>query len=109
MTEEANAVVSPSGAAASTTLGATRPTFDAGLARACPDTAHLSRDGYRSSRKRIKLYERLCGHRGQEIAVEGAFLLLTQLMNTHPEISEDIDLQRVETSVEPFGVMSCMR
>ena len=57
-------------------------------------------------RKRITIYERLCKRRSHEIEVEGAFLLLTQLMISHTEAVEELDITELDDeNNRPFEVL----
>ena len=52
-----------------------------GLAKAAPAAQGLTQKTYRSYRRRLDLLSRQCQRRGAGVAIEGAFLILSQLQD----------------------------
>ena len=76
--------------------------LDSGLAKAAPSAQGLSQKTYRSFRRRLDLFSRQCRRRGISVAVEGAFLVLSQLQDVAWDASESIDYDDIELSDDPF-------
>ena len=76
--------------------------LDSGLAKAAPSAQGLSQKTYRSFRRRLDLFSRQCRRRGTSVAVEGAFLVLSQLQDVAWDASESIDYDDIELSDDPF-------
>eukprot|EP00435_Cladocopium_sp_Y103_P057283 s447_g19.t1 len=87
--------------------GAGGPAFerglDSGLAKAAPSAQGLNQKTYRSFRRRLDLFSRQCKRRGTSVAVEGAFLVFSQLQDVAWDASESIDMDDVELSDDPFS------
>ena len=65
--------------------------LDSGLAKAAPSAVGLSQKTYRSFRRRLELFGRQCLRRGKETAVEGAYLVMSQLQDVAWDAAESID------------------
>ncbi|CAL1128360.1 unnamed protein product [Cladocopium goreaui] len=76
--------------------------LDSGLAKAAPSAAGLTQSTYRSFRRRLDLFSRQCRRRGQGVALEGAYLVLSQLQDVAWEATEGLDYDDMELSDDPF-------
>ena len=76
--------------------------LDSGLAKAAPSAVGLTQTTYRSFRRRLDLFSRLCRRRGQGVALEGAYLVLSQLQDVAWEATEGLDYDDMELSDDPF-------
>ena len=71
--------------------------LDSGLAKAAPSAKGLSSKTYRAYRRRLQLFS--CR---PNVAVEGAFLALSLLQDAAWDAAEQISLEEVEASSDPF-------
>ena len=76
--------------------------LDSGLAKAAPSAVGLTQTTYRSFRRRLDLFSRQCRRRGQGVALEGAYLVLSQLQDVAWEATEGLDYDDMELSDDPF-------
>ena len=76
--------------------------LDSGLAKAAPSAVGLSQKTYRSFRRRLELFSRQCLRRGKETAVEGAYLVMSQLQDVAWDAAESIDYDDIELETDPF-------
>ena len=76
--------------------------LDSGLAKAAPSAAGLTQSTYRSFRRRLDQFSRQCRRRGQGVALEGAYLVLSQLQDVAWEATEGLDYDDMELSDDPF-------
>ena len=76
--------------------------LDSGLAKAAPSADGLSQKTYRSYRRRLQLYAKQCLRRGKDTAVEGSFLVISLLKDNAWEATEQLDLDEIERSADPF-------
>ena len=76
--------------------------LDSGLAKAAPSPAGLSQKTYKSYRRRLELFGRQCLRRGKETAVEGAYLVMSQLQDVAWDAAESIDYDDIELDPDPF-------
>ena len=74
--------------------------LDSGLAKAAPSAAGLTQSTYRCYRRRLDLFRRQCKRRGQGVALEGAFLVLSQLQDVAWEATEGLDYDDMKLSEE---------
>ena len=74
--------------------------LDSGLAKAAPSAVGLTQTTYRSFRRRLDLFGRQCLRRGNATAVEGAYLVLSQLQDVAWD--ESIDYDDIELNEDPF-------
>ena len=103
--------VVPEPGAAAPAAAAARPErgLDAGLAKAAPDPTNLTAHEYRTFRRRLQLFARMCYKRGQQTASEGAFLIVQQLTGEAWAASETIDLDVLDTGDRPFDeIFTCL-
>ena len=77
--------------------------LDSGLAKAAPVADDLNQKTYRSYRRRLTLFSKQCSRRGNNVAVEGAFLVLSLLRVTAWEAAEQLNLDELEASPDPFS------
>ena len=73
-----------------------------GLAKAAPSAVGLTQTTYRSFRRRLDLFGRQRLRRGNATAVEGAYLVLSQLQDVAWDASESIDYDDIELNEDPF-------
>ena len=85
--------------------GPSRGGLDSGLAKACPSSEGLSQKTYRSYRRRLELFQRQCGRRGRETAVEGTFLVISKLRDVAWDATEQLNFDEVERSSDPFKLV----
>ena len=76
--------------------------LDSGLAKAAPSATGLSQKTYKSYRRRLELFGRQCLRRGKETAVEGAYLVMSQLQDVAWDAAESIDYDDIELGPGPF-------
>ena len=76
--------------------------LDSGLAKAAPSAEGLDSKTYRAYRRRLQLFSKQCSRRGQNVAIEGAFLTLSLLQDATWDAAEQISLEEVETAADPF-------
>jgi len=76
--------------------------LDSGLAKAAPSALGLTQSTYRSFRRRLDLFSRQCRRRGQGVALEGAYLVLSQLQDVAWEATEGLDNDDMGLSDDPF-------
>ena len=77
--------------------------LDSGLAKSAPSAVGLSQKTYRSYRRRLELFGRQCLRRGKETAVEGAYLVMSQLQDVAWDAAESIDYDDIELDADPFA------
>ena len=77
--------------------------LDAGLAKAAPSAQGLTQKTYRSYRRRLDLFSRKCQRRGAGVAIEGAFLILSQLQDVAWDAMESLDYDYIELAEDPFS------
>ena len=77
--------------------------LDAGLAKAAPSAQGLTQKTYRSYRRRLDLFSRQCQRRGAGVAIEGAFLILSQLQDVAWDAMESLDYDYIELAEDPFS------
>ena len=77
--------------------------LDSGLAKSAPSAVGLSQKTYRSYRRRLELFGRQCLRRGKETAVEGAYLVMSQLQDVAWDAAESIDYDDIELDTDPFA------
>ena len=77
--------------------------LDSGLAKSAPSAVGLSQRNYRAYRRRLDLFSRQCMRRGKDTAIEGAYLVLSQLQDTAWDATESIDYDDVELAENPFS------
>ena len=76
--------------------------LDSGLAKSAPSAVGLNQRTYRAYRRRLDLFSRQCMRRGKDTAIEGAYLVLSQLQDTAWDATESIDYDDVELADNPF-------
>ncbi len=76
--------------------------LDSGLAKSAPSAVGCSQRTYRAYRRRLDLFSRQCMRRGKDTAIEGAYLVLSQLQDTAWDATESIDYDDVELADNPF-------
>ena len=76
--------------------------LDSGLAKSAPTAEGLNAKTYRAYRRRLLLFSKQCGRRGVSVAVEGAFLAISLLQDTAWDATEQLNLDEIERSSEPF-------
>ena len=76
--------------------------LESGLAKAAPSAIGLTQSTYRSFRRRLDLFSRQCRKRGQGVALEGGYLVLSQLQDVAWEATEGLDYDDMELSDDPF-------
>ena len=76
--------------------------LDSGLAKTAPRAEGLTQKTYRSYRRRLLLFSKQCQRRGRETAVEGAFLATSLLCDAAWEATEQLDMDLIESSEQPF-------
>ena len=76
--------------------------LDSGLAKAAPTAEGLNAKTYRAYRRRLLLFAKQCGRRGQSVSVEGAFLAISLLQDTAWDATEQLNLDEVEAASDPF-------
>ena len=76
--------------------------LDSGLAKAAPSAQGLTQKTYRSYRRRLDLFSRQCQRRGSSVAIEGAFLILSQLQDVAWDAMESLDYDDIELADDPF-------
>ena len=72
-----------------------------------PSAAGLTPSTYRSYRRRLDLFGRQCQRRGGGVAIEGAYLVLSQLQDMAWDATEGIDYDDMELSHDPFQAHRC--
>ena len=76
--------------------------LDGGLAKTCPEGRDLTRQNYRSYRRRVKIFKMCCTKRGAACVGEGALLML-QLLEGHAWTAcESIEIESFEDAEDPF-------
>ena len=68
------------------------PRMDVGLAKSAPDTNNLSSETYRTFRRRLDIFERLCKRRSDEVVSEGALLVMQTLTGEAWDACESCNL-----------------
>ena len=76
--------------------------LDSGLAKAAPTAENLTAKNYRSYRRRLALFEKQCTRRGNNVAIEGAFLVLSLLQDSAWDAAEQLDIDEIENHDKPF-------
>ena len=76
--------------------------LDSGLAKSAPSAVGLSQKTYRAYRRRLDLFSRQCMRRGRDVAIEGAYLVLSQLQDTARDATEGLDYDDMELAENPF-------
>ena len=76
--------------------------LDSGLAKAAPAATDLTAKSCRSYRRRLLLFSKQCQRRGPNVQVEGAFLVLSLLQDSAWEAAEQLSLEEIESSSDPF-------
>ena len=79
--------------------------LDSGLAKAAPTAEGLNQKTYRSYRRRLVLFSKQCARRGRNTSIEGAFLCLSLLQDTAWDATEQLDIDTIESSSDPFSPM----
>ena len=91
------------GAANGETAAPNNRGLDSGLAKSAPSAVGLNQRTYRAYRRRLDLFSRQCMRRGKDTAIEGAYLVLSQLQDTAWDATESIDYDDVELAENPFN------
>ena len=90
------------GAANGETAAPNNRGLDSGLAKSAPSAVGLNQRTYRAYRRRLDLFSRQRMRRGKDTAIEGAYLVLSQLQDTAWDATESIDYDDVELAENPF-------
>ena len=77
--------------------------LDSGLAKAAPSAEKLDSKSYRSYRRRLLLFAKQCSRRGNNVAVEGAYLTLSLLQDSAWEAAEQLNIDDIENEADPFA------
>ena len=72
--------------------------MDSSLQKHAPKTEGLEASSYKTFRRKLDTYEKMCLRRGNNCAVEAAYSLFAALQETHWEITETMDLEQIETN-----------
>ena len=70
--------------------------LDAGMTRAMPDGAKLSSENYRTFRRRLQIFQKMCARRGPSTIAEGALSLLASFEGDLFDKLETIPLDDLE-------------
>ena len=70
--------------------------LDSSLQKHAPKNEGLDAASYKTFRRKLETYQRMCQRRSQNFAVEAAFGIFAALQETHWDITETIDLESIE-------------
>ena len=78
--------------------------MDSTLSRMMPDLTDMTKENYRTKRRKLEIFERACRSRGQEATTEGALMLLNSLEGDKWQSLENINLNEFDrlTAFETF-------
>ena len=76
--------------------------FGLGLGQSSSISCWVNRSTYRSYRRRLDLFSRQCRRRGQGVALEGAYLVLSPLQDVAWDATAGLDYGDMELSDDPF-------